>query len=417
MTQRSYMLRTLLIVIPGVLLIGFGVCIGNGISGFAFWITMNTILLLGSLIGILSSILNYRRFIAPISIINESIERLSTGDLTIQLEEARVGQLKPIANAINHTSEQWTEVLNSIVNASEEVASYSEQLQEGSIQTNNAKKLINSAIEEIVDGAERQVNSIENTKAKIAELSTNLNNCMSQSKIISEQMLVSCEKANRGSIIIDNASSQMDRIYSNIQDVSGDVYGFGERSKEIGHIVGVISDIAAQTNLLALNAAIEAARAGAHGKGFAVVANEIRKLAEKSSEATVQIDSLIKTIQVEADSVAYTMKSVNNEMKLGIEEMHVAGHSFSHIQNDVKKATDDIAEMSAVMDQLSDESDYATVQMDQIADISLQTAASSQNILVSTEAQSAAVDEITSYTARLAIMSANLKKLMMRFSL
>lgn len=86
-----------------------------------------------------------------------------------------------------------------------------------------------------------------------------------------------------------------------IAELAQSVHGLGERSREVGSIVELISDIADQTNLLALNAAIEAARAGEHGRGFAVVAEEVRALAEQSAEAAGNIAKLIAAIQAEAD--------------------------------------------------------------------------------------------------------------------
>ena len=92
---------------------------------------------------------------------------------------------------------------------------------------------------------------------------------------------------------------QMNAIADTVISSSNVVAKLGERSKEIGNIVEVISNISGQTNLLALNAAIEAARAGEHGRGFAVVAEEVRKLAEESQHASQKIEELIRAIQQE----------------------------------------------------------------------------------------------------------------------
>ena len=98
----------------------------------------------------------------------------------------------------------------------------------------------------------------------------------------------------------------------------GIIQNLGKRSEEIGSIVEVIDEIADQTNLLALNAAIEAARAGDAGRGFAVVAEEIRKLAERSMEATKEIANVIKQVQSETETAIKATEETYREGKGGI---------------------------------------------------------------------------------------------------
>ena len=115
--------------------------------------------------------------------------------------------------------------------------------------------------------------------------------------------------ARSGSGAVAQTLAGMMRIQQHVVHSSSTVVELGRKSEEIGSVVKTIAEIADQTNLLALNAAIEAARAGESGRGFAVVASEVRKLAERSGEATREISALIAGIQMEVTASVQSIKS------------------------------------------------------------------------------------------------------------
>lgn len=130
----------------------------------------------------------------------------------------------------------------------------------------------------------------------------------------------------------ETALTEIGRIAVHVRSAGDTVTSLGQRSKEIGSMAGVIKDIAEQTNLLALNAAIEAARAGEQGRGFAVVADEVRKLAERTAKATMEIDSTIHAIQSEIDGAAGAMQASCGLMDNGVLKVQSVRDALNLIQ-------------------------------------------------------------------------------------
>ncbi len=144
--------------------------------------------------------------------------------------------------------------------------------------------------------------------ATVAEVSENSNKAAAASQ-------QAAEMAREGGKVVEETLSRMRTISASVSDTARKVQELGKRSDEIGRISGVIDDIADQTNLLALNAAIEAARAGEQGRGFAVVADEVRKLAERTGNATKEIAGMIRNIQAETKTAVAAMRAGSRRWK------------------------------------------------------------------------------------------------------
>ena len=223
------------------------------------------------------------------------------------------------------------------------------------------------------------------------------------------------------------------------------VQEMGKRSEEIGAIVETIEDIASQTNLLALNAAIEAARAGEHGKGFAVVADEVRKLAERSSQATKEIGGLIAGIQKTVAEAVKAMDEGSKEVELGVASANKAGTALSDILSaaeavnkqatlageaaeqmnvsagELVTAVDSVSavveENTAATEEMAANSTEVTQAIESIASVSEENSAAIEEVSASTEEMSAQVEEVTASAQSLAEMAQDLQKVVNRFKL
>ena len=153
----------------------------------------------------------------------------------------------------------------------------------------------------------------------------------------------------------------------------------GTSSKQIGEIVSVIDNIAEQTNLLALNAAIEAARASEQGRGFAVVADEVRKLAERTTKATAEISSTIKTIQTDIHKAVATMNEGTTEVEAGVKLANEAGQALRQVVEGSQKVTDMIMQIATAAEQQSSVSSEISGNVEKISNLSQENkAAASQ---------------------------------------
>jgi methyl-accepting chemotaxis protein len=153
------------------------------------------------------------------------------------------------------------------------------------------------------------------------------------------------EASRTGGQVVHSTVDEMRRVADAVNESAGSIRELENYSKEISAIVNVIREVADQTNLLALNAAIEAARAGEQGRGFAVVADEVRKLAERTSESTHSIAAVIEKVQAGARRAAHEMESGVERVGAGVELAHQAGSSITGIQSGaerVARAVDDI---------------------------------------------------------------------------
>src|SRR5205085_10849113 len=139
------------------------------------------------------------------------------------------------------------------------------------------------------------------------------------------------ETARHGGTIVDETLGKMRVIAGSVSGTAKKMEELGKSSDQIGHIIGVIDDIADQTNLLALNAAIEAARAGEQGRGFAVVADEVRKLAERTTTATKEIAQMIKSIQDETKVAVTAMEEGTKQVEDGVKTTSQAGDALKEI--------------------------------------------------------------------------------------
>ncbi|MEB0079287.1 methyl-accepting chemotaxis protein [Pseudomonas sp. CCI3.2] len=247
----------------------------------------------------------------------DEIENLADGDLRVaaSVTEDFTGA---IADSINYSIDQLRDLVGTINLTAEQVASAVEDTQTTAMQLAAASE--HQALQ--IAAASTAINNIA---LSIDEVSANA----SESSAVAER---SVTIANKGNEVVHNTITGMDNIREQIQDTSKRIKRLGESSQEIGDIVSLIDDIADQTNILALNAAIQASMAGDAGRGFAVVADEVQRLAERSSSATKQIETLVRAIQNDTNEAVISMEQTTSEVVRGARLAQDAGVALEEIE-------------------------------------------------------------------------------------
>jgi twitching motility protein PilJ len=246
----------------------------------------------------------------------DEIEDLADGDLTVtaSVTEDFTGT---IADSINYSVDQLRDLVATINLTAGQVAAAVQETQATAMHLAQASEQQAQQISEASTAISDMAESIDQVSANAAE-----------SSAVAER---SVEIANKGNEVVHNTIHGMDNIREQIQDTAKRIKRLGESSQEIGDIVSLIDDIADQTNILALNAAIQASMAGDAGRGFAVVADEVQRLAERSSAATRQIETLVRAIQADTNEAVISMEQTTTEVVRGARLAQDAGVALEEI--------------------------------------------------------------------------------------
>lgn len=191
---------------------------------------------------------------------------------------------------------------------------------------------ISIASREVSIAAEQQSDATSAMAAAIEELTVSSNHISESASETEHDSLAAMTEAGEGSQRVEQATVAIQKIATTVAEASRQIHELEDRTKQVSSIANVIKDIAGQTNLLALNAAIEAARAGEQGRGFAVVADEVRKLAERTSLATIEIEQMIVGIQNDTIGAVAAMNSALPEVEQGVELAGSASDSLRAIE-------------------------------------------------------------------------------------
>jgi methyl-accepting chemotaxis protein len=390
--MKQFMVSTAIsrkILLVTLLTIAFTVC-GYGVASRINSLLLSVVIMVVAIgLSIFMAMKMTKTILAPLRKIAEAIEGMSDGDLTKRIEVLWRDEIGEIATHLNAFSEKlWNTFI---------------QFSKGSIVASSTATLLDNASKQMASSMEEavvQVNSVAIASEEMSTTSSEIaQNCVSATK--------SSEKANNATIagetVITETVAVMDRINSIVKASAKTVGSLGNRSDQIGEVINLINDIADQTNLLALNAAIEAARAGEQGRGFAVVADEVRKLAERTTEATKQIGQTIKAMQTETKQAVVSMEEGVKAVEIGTQDARRSGDALRDILSQINVVTSEIGQIAVASEQQTATTNEIARNIQQISGAMEETA---RNVGENAEAAS-----------QMAKLSTELKRLIGQFKL
>jgi methyl-accepting chemotaxis protein len=326
--------------------------------------------------------------------------------------------LRQMVGQVRDSASQVASGAGQMASASDESAKVSVQAASAIDEVTSTMHEMSVNVQNVVKNTQVQASSVAETSASIDQMVTSIQRVADTAKLLVDISHRSREEARSGMVTMDKATEGLNRTSQAIQSSSEIIDVLGRRADDIGKIIEVIDDLAEQTNLLALNAAIEAARAGEHGLGFAVVAEEVRKLAEKSTQSTKEISDLIEGIQKEAREAVDNMEKSTAMVQEGLvlnKDLSVALDKISDVVSEVYKFSQEIGaattEQSSGSAQIAKATNRLTEITQEINSSVEEQASGAQAVVRSMERMRELVQQSSSSSTELAATAEQMSKL------
>ena len=361
------------------------------------------------------------KIIQPIISVTDRLKVFATGDFrTASSDDARFDsndEIGEMRQAMRTLQSNISNMMKKVMETAQQVTDSAGQLNDSASQSAEVSNSVANSMVNVAGNCSEQFTEIETANGQVETLGQHMMNFVNTIQHSSEVVQVTQEKAVAEAKTVDGAVEQMKLIQTSVTQSAAVITELGEESDRIGKIVDTISSIAAQTNLLALNAAIEAARAGEHGRGFAVVADEVRKLAEQSSESAGEIAGLITSIQEKSQKAVAVMQEGVGRVEAGTKVVQDSGASFNEIAEMVRKVVEASQEMNNIVNALNENTKTIGGAIQTVAVKSSSVSSEAESVSAASEELTATMSEIESSSGVLAEMAKDMLKSVENFKM
>jgi methyl-accepting chemotaxis protein len=353
--------------------------------------------------------------INPLKTFYEICKSISESDLSRDIEIKSKDEFGILASAVNKMIYSLRGVLQENLNAADQLAVAASKMASLAGTANSSAQEITGTMAVMAQETEEQYGKVQVSVLAIQQMSDNAQQVASDAQVAATSSTQAADRAKNGETIIVDVHDKITRVKETVDSSAEVVRRLGASSVEIGKIVDVMRGISRQTNLLALNAAIEAARAGEHGRGFSVVADEVRALAEQSTNSATQIVNMINEIQQETLSAVEAMEIGTQVVDEGTGLAIAAKEAFNEITSSVNETVNTIHEIAAAAEEQAASSRDMSSTMETVAGVSKHNVQSSNQVVMATKEQRSSMETLAKASSELLEMATNLTALVGRF--
>ncbi|HHY22014.1 MAG TPA: methyl-accepting chemotaxis protein [Bacilli bacterium] len=356
-----------------------------------------------------------RRIAKTINELVIKMNEFSNGNFATNIQVKTKDEFGSLAQSFNEMTENLRHTMKMVGDSSEQVAATAEQLTASSNEVSLSTEVVTESIQDISQGVEVQNRLTTEVNTLSMNVLQKMNDINSNIVIVNESAQTTKSLANQGQHSVDDVMAQMDMISDKTDALTEQMKELDASTNAIVEAVNMIKDIATQTNLLAINASIEAARSGEHGKGFAVVATEVRKLADESNLAAIEIEKMATTIANHTDRIVEEIIDNDQAVSLGKEKVDIASQSFTNIDQSVEDVQAQTEAVTAAIRQIYADIEKLVQDIDHIHEVSMQTNDNVQSVAASSEEQNASMEEVAAASTHLSTMAIELQEAIQKF--
>lgn len=345
-------------------------------------------------------------------------ELVAVGNLNLSTPDFHAtfnDEVGDMADVLVEMKQKLKVIVSQLHTSGETVASASQQLSATVNENLHAVETVAKSTEEIASAAHHNSDNINSISATLEEVSAGAEEISASASQVNSGAEEAVTEAHHGLTMLGNVVSQNETIDKAMNGITDTTAKLAKASEDIKGIVEVINSIAGQTNLLALNAAIEAARAGEAGRGFAVVAEEVRKLAEQSSNATQDIATIITNMSNEISLAVTTADAARSEATKGKEAALNTQQGFKSIIEKLDTVKTGISQIALAVNETAKGTQSMVAGIQNISAIAQQSAANAQTVAASSEEQTASMHEINANADTLAKSAVSLHEIVQKF--
>lgn len=341
-----------------------------------------------------------------------NLDEVAEGNLAVLIPEKLLNQKNEIGNiarSVHSLLDGLTTIVHGIHNSTVELNSFSEKFKGNFDTITSSIANIDTAIDEIANGATNQANETQKVSDKVELMGKSIDYMSTTISTLADSAKTMKNKNDDAESNLDTLVEISNKTKESVDEIQKQTMETNKSALDIRSATDMIADIASQTNLLSLNASIEAARAGENGRGFAVVADEIRVLADQSTESAEKIKSIIEELIKNSNTSVQTMNNVVEEIKRQNEKIDDTKNVFGVLKNEIDNVTTSIEGLADKVESINDLKNGVTESVESLAAIAQENAASTEETSASMVELSQIVNDCNHNTYKLVDLSKGLQ--------